>query len=261
MYSATNGWASGSSIPPGIPPAQFAVFYRYDGHTWSALPTAPSPLCPFIPAAPPAQVADGEIWQISCANYSSTNNPGAYSILHFDGHRWSAQPFPSPGTDARLVAISMVSPQEGWILGYATTASGAYGNFLLQYSQGKWQLVPSQQPLGRLPVQGRVQFVDWFTMVSPNDGWLQMMLWVADGPNVTAMETVFLHYVDDAWSKVTLSQSVEGMNILPSGEAWAYGGISRELFRTVPPNGSELDNIVVPLLLHYFHGVWNVVLD
>jgi hypothetical protein len=275
MFSPTNGWAIGphEGLTPGF---AYGQIYHYNGQTWKALPDPNIPNCFLnepvnfspIPAFNPRfePLADGEVWAVGTCSPSANNQTGI--ILHYTGQQWSVQPFPSSGTNPTLYAISMISPQEGWIIGSDTS-----GNFLLHYSQGQWQRAPSTQ-LTNVLQQANLDFADIlsFSMLSANEGLLLLRTYAEPSGSVV------LHDQGGHWAPVTLppfdflsklnnpNEPLSGVitygwilysiTTLPPGDVWVYGVVVKSI---IPKGQHQAITVQLPLLLHYSSGTWSVV--
>jgi len=122
-------------------------------------------------------------------------------------------------TKKRLMGVAMTSPEEGWAVGLEST--------VLHYHQGVWELVSeSAKPL----IQG-VSDIDWMD----GEGW------IVGGSGI-------YHYRNEAWQRVAspiddpkLDIGLYAIDMVSPAEGWAVGGGKADI------------------ILHYNQGEWQSV--
>lgn len=181
MLSATDGWAIGN-----VDNSPDDLFLHYDGHTWKQV-HANAP--PVFGTHQLLMLSDTDGWAIS------------FSVWHFDGHLWAAQPLPASlrnntQTFVTMQAVSMTSPTEGWAVGFMQppVLQGTPPpqreidtGIILHYLNGQWSLyrtIPNAMPKD-------------VKMTSPDDGWIAGSNEVGDG------SPMLLHYTHGAWTQVS----------------------------------------------------------
>jgi hypothetical protein len=194
-------------------------------------------------------------------------------------------PAPVRGSDTELHDISMVSPTEGWAVGYATPADdpNTPTAVLMHYARGIWSRIHTT-------IQGRIKSI---SMVSASNGWavsedgvmlhydgktwkqsagvagslhrVQMVSatdgWaIGDGYDPTKATGIW-HYDGQAWTPQPLPASLNlgfekntlelfGLSMLSASDGWAVGYLifpSTESYPTIPPSS---------VILHYTGGHW-----
>lgn len=151
----------------------------------------------------------------------------------------AARPRPSSHTymQTSLTGISMVSPDEGWMIGntatmtYTTATQSTDRNIvtsqndvqgpnalLYHYNNEKW--TPYVLP----PAIAHSSMLRAISMDSPTDGWAAG-LWF-DGPVglVTSVRGLLLHYDGTTWHQVPspVNNGIAGIHMLSATNGWAY---------------------------------------
>ncbi len=183
MLSATDGWAIGS-LDQGT-----GLFLHYDGQSWKQVLNTNAP--GVDGAHRLYMLSDTDGWAIN------------YSVWHFDGHSWTAQPIPASledGTQNVVVIqdISMTSSTDGWAVGFlqdVTTQLQIPDAVILHYSGGQWTVAST--------IQGAE--IKGIVMTSPDEGWAVGRH--AFASNTTSGDVIdntplLLHYSHGAWSEV-----------------------------------------------------------
>ena len=141
-------------------------------------------------------VAPGEGWAVG----ERTDDQGATVglVLHYHDGTWDPQASPP---DVLLHGLDMVSPTEGWAVGF-------YG--LLHYTGGQWVAVPN--PAG-VPLQ-----TIGISMLSASEGWTL-------GRAEDDQTDVALHYKDGQWTATRLGSKVRptSVQMLSATNGWAAG--------------------------------------
>jgi hypothetical protein len=186
------------------------------------------------------------------------------------------------GSDTELHDISMVSPTEGWAVGFAIPADDPNNTptaVLMHYTRGVWTRVQTA-------IHERVSSV---SMVSATDGWavgedglvlhFDGKTWKQTASIASPLERVQMvsatdgwaigdgiwHYNGHNWTAQPLPASLNlgfgpqqndlyllGLSMLSASDGWAVGYLtypSTEIYPTIPPGG---------VILHYTGGHWIV---
>ncbi|HLJ80017.1 MAG TPA: hypothetical protein VKT52_00945 [Ktedonobacterales bacterium] len=206
MVSPSDGWLFGatySNNPAGGPCGGCSPFIvHYDGSQWRRVA---APATASIAAASMLSSTDG--WAVA-----------QDTIFHYTGGAWTvAYTYAVPNETIFLNAITMVSPDEGWVGGSEsgpTTGSG----FLLHYFSGKWQRVD-------LPDASRRSFgVNGISMLSPKEGWALEMIYSPDAGTGTRL----IHYVNGAWHAAgdVIPATLTGLAAVSAQTVWMVGAVT-----------------------------------
>lgn len=176
MDSASHGWVVGFDGRIG----------RYSGGQWTEWPQSGGGDLQSI-SSPSATNA----WAVGQTRGSPTSQP-APIVLHFDGHAWVPVTIPTLGPAALLSQVTMVSTNDGWLIGTKLAPLGVQPvqetPLLLHYINGQWQQVT-------LP---SVAF-SFISMSSASDGWAIGMTIPTDAKGVSS-KPLLLRYHDGTWS-------------------------------------------------------------
>lgn len=237
FISPTQGWAVGSF--DRYNGGNYGTIWQYSQGRWQQRPQV------LVGAALNAVTAlpDGEAWAVGTGE----------TILHEQGENWTlayqgtAGNSPSPED---LNAIAMLSPREGWAVGgFFPVASSPAPN-----TSANVLLALQEAPLHPLASARTYDFCD------------------------------ILHYTAGNWQPVTCPRTptgaagvLEGLSVLPDGEAWAVGAGGLILHeqgnvweQQQSPTGNRLTGIAMvsptegwavgdQSILHYHQGVWTQV--
>lgn len=133
-------------------------------------------------------------------------------------------------TDTHLTAINMVSPSEGWVVGYDGAGKRTR---LLHFHAGSWTLAP--EPSVRILPRT-------VTMLSATDGWIGGAA-SDDGVNAAG---VMLRYSSGQWTPFPLpaeAGAIKSIAMVSASEGWAVDDT---------PDGGHAH------ILHYTGGVWTI---
>jgi photosystem II stability/assembly factor-like uncharacterized protein len=222
MRSAKDGWAIGQTR---YPDAYGAVALHYNGTTWSEIK---DPAFASVAMQTIAEAPDGEVW-ITGADYSKTAHDGDEPavILHYDGSRWTRQQV-SLAND-RFYGLTMVSPDEGWAVGYtpggtSSHRTGPQQALIAHYHNGVWQA----QSTFAGSASDTFFYLSAVAMVSASEGW------------AVGEEGLIAHYLNGVWTSVEspTDQALHSIAMISPTEGWAVGN-----------QGT---------ILHYQNGAWSV---
>ena len=239
----TDVWSVGYGLQGG---ANVVLTEHWDGSTWSAVPPEMPPEAPYSFFQGVIALGSRNVWAVG----NSLDDSGVvFSNLveHWDGTSW--QIVPSPNVDLRsnlLYAVSAVSPNDLWAVGYTDTSSGPHHllPLALHWDGTAWAVVPTPATPGALLVAVKA--------IASNDVWAVGELQATSGHTVTAT-TYTLHWDGTAWSVVPspngagIINTLRGVSGSASGDVWAVGV-------TGP---SFVDNSA--LAMHWNGSAWSIV--
>ncbi len=191
MVSATDGWIGGWSSTHGG-----GLFLRWNGTTWE---TVSSPTTGTPQAIDMLSATNG--WAVSWDPQSGTSQ-----ILQWNGASWQIVTNPTP--TKKLVAISMLSTNDGWIAGEDGVA--------LYWNGSSWQIKSTG-----LPADYKM---DAIRMVSSNDVWA--VGYIID-PNFNAIPTIY-RWNGTTWSNlgIEFENKLQGIDVVSPTEVWFVGDFS-----------------------------------
>lgn len=216
MDSPTDGWAGGD----GMGTTGFLLHYAHG--QWSEMASPDD-----FPVIDIQMLSAEEGWAIEVR--PGGVNPPAFYLLHYLHGAWSRV---SRG-DSHLVALSLLSPSEGWAAGRGAIA---------RLHNGMWSTWAQKAPGDVTALQ----------MVSADDGWLAGV-----APNWDAMAAnshlFLMHFDGTNWRNVALpalpgggasdlSDTFEHFAMVSATEGWAVG--------------SSLG--LTSLIFRYYNGVWQL---
>ncbi|HEU5367682.1 MAG TPA: hypothetical protein VFU69_04430 [Ktedonobacterales bacterium] len=163
MTSVSDGWAVGTNVtaaqesnpaPTTVLTPTSLLLLHYTGGTWVPIAspegTASNPYATFkditgiegVQHVSMTSATDG--WILTGANANS-DYP---ALLHYDGNQWNAVRMPAfQDTSAYVIAgISMLSPTEGWAVGWSKSQDGStvtYAALILHNHNGIWSVAQS----------------------------------------------------------------------------------------------------------------------
>ena len=256
--------------------------------TASSAVTSPARMPPYLGGANDVLSAiqmrsSAEGWAVG-DTYTANAQPltgGTYSclVLHYANGQWTPMVTPTNAklglTDAGLLSIAMISPDEGWAVGWGDHADSRIpSGVILHFHDGTWTKVSITPNAELYSVH----------MFSPTDGWVAggggwqsvgeggattSILWHYDGsswtrvpvPNVGGITTLdmlstndgwatgtntILHYNGEQWSISAHLQGIAGVSMDSATDGWAFGYVN------FPYNHASSYNIV----WHYNGSQW-----
>jgi hypothetical protein len=239
MVSSTEGWAVGDfqggqaeGVPHGV------IWHYYDGR-WTQAAQLADEYLNGVAALP-----DGEAWAVGSDN----------TILHEQGGNWTLVHRDLPDVASVLTQVAMVSPTEGWAVGYSS-APNQSGGTIWHWSQGKWVQIPYM-----------TRTFLWHISTLP------------DGEAWTVGNGGILHEYRGTWSQIAdVSQyGINDVFMLSPTEGWATGdhllhfqhGTWTLFSQTAPfisPYRIAMSSshygwgIINDRVLHYTQGTWQQV--
>ena len=213
-----NAWAVGYFITNTMD--YRTLIEHWDGASWQ---TVPSPnFDPYTPTLTWNQLYDivavstNDIWAVG--DYYD----GFYHslILHWDGRSWQRVPAPSAGSPPRntnkLYAISAVSSNDIWAVGYYQDANGRLQPLTIHWDGSSWQVVPA---LTATPYSYELKDI---SARSSDDVW-------AVGDTNAYPSTLIMHWDGLSWQSVNPPiinpnySPLSGVLALAEENVWAVG--------------------------------------
>jgi hypothetical protein len=194
MLSSTDGWAVGCTDPTATPPCQIPIIVRWNGLAWSAV-TPPSGIYGLRDVF---MLSPTNGWAVGYAP-SGTVPSGTRqaTIIHWDGSQWTSVPGPTvgapvgtPAVYSVLNSVHMVSPTDGWAVGYDTTGASPGKSLIVHWDGLTWNVVATLP----LPQTMAVSLNSVF-MVGSLDGW------------IVSNQGLILHYGPESVPGTTTSMS------------------------------------------------------
>jgi hypothetical protein len=118
---------------------------HWDGNAWSVV-ASPNPAgATWTQLTSVSAVSTSDAWAVGWSTAETTNT----FAMHWDGQTWSEVASPSPGEADELDAVSMLSPHNGWAVGYSFVDTGLVS--LVEHWNGHhWRQVASPNPEGAI---------------------------------------------------------------------------------------------------------------
>jgi hypothetical protein len=151
--SPGNAWAVGLAAPggPGLPSSAAPLIEHWNGRKWAIQSEQ-------VPANGGefhgvAATSPSNAWAVGNAG-PNTGVSDQTLIEHWNGRSWTRVPSPAAGISSQLTAITVVSADNAWAVGYYTAANGTYHTLVLYWNGRRWTLVPSDTPGGDAQLLG-----------------------------------------------------------------------------------------------------------
>ncbi len=160
-----------------------------------------------------------DVWAVGWTDSATGPLP---LIVHWTGGAsWTTVPSPDPtgNTNASLTGVRMISPTDGWAVGYYRTGDGPTQKTLILHWDGtSWTQVPSPNP----GAAGNQLLA--VTAMSSNDVWAVGAYSTTPG----ASQTLTLHWDGSSWQQVTspdpgASNGLSSVSAVSSSDVWAVG--------------------------------------
>lgn len=208
VVSSSNVWAVGFSPAPSGTPLyiQQGLVEHWNGSSWSVV-SSPNPANqPDVELNGVAAISASDIWAVGTAGNPSYT-PYQTLTEHWNGSSWSIISSPSPGTynGNVLNAVSAVSSNDVWAVGWAQATSTGPESLTMHWDGASWTVVPN-------PGQYTLNAVK---AITANDVW------------AAGYETL-LHWNGSTWSSVLFPQPnaevfLRGLAATSSSDVWAVG--------------------------------------
>jgi hypothetical protein len=213
----TDVWSVGFQLQDG---ANVVLTEHWDGSTWSVMP-AQMPPDPYSFFSGVIALNSRNVWAVG---YSLDGDGVTFSNLveHWDGTSW--QIVPSPNVELRdnlLYAISAVSPNDIWAVGYTDTISGAHYilPLALHWDGTAWMVVPTPATRGAFFLAVKAIASDDVWAVGEKHG----------SAHALTSTTYILHWDGTLWSVVpspngpAAINALSGVSGVASNDVWAVG--------------------------------------
>ena len=85
-----------------------------------------------------------DVWAVG--DSSSPETPRRTLVEHWDGTAWTRTPAPNPHDsrlDASLSAVTVMSPDDAWAVGYYDTAPNQESPLTIHWNGTKWSRIPA----------------------------------------------------------------------------------------------------------------------
>ena len=239
----TDVWSVGYGLQDGV---NVVLTQHWDGSTWNAVPAQ-------LPSEDPYSFFNGVIALSSRNVWAVGNSLDSDAVVFsnlvedWDGTSW--QIVPSPNVDFRdnsLQAISAVSPNDIWAVGYTDTTAGPhhFNPLSLHWDGTAWTVVPTPTTPG-----GSLLAVKAF---ASDNVWAVGEHQALSGHDITST-TYILHWDGTLWSVVPSPNQPVAVNALygvsgtASNDVWAVGSTGASF----TDNGA--------LALHWDGATWTIV--
>jgi hypothetical protein len=202
--------------------------------------------------------APDDVWAVGSKYIPFSNAQSKALIMHFSGAKWTEvddfQPGnPNTSSNVSLTGVSVVSPNEVWLVGEASNSSMSAGQgLILHWNGNNWNSVALPQLDAS---SGRLQAV---AALSTNDVWAVGSYTPdlgASGPN--AWQPLVLHWNGREIERVDIqamlglqSADLNGISVLSADDIWAVGTRSA---------GVAGNNNSQTLTLHWDGRTWAIV--
>lgn len=194
-------------------------------------------------------ISSNNVWAVgySCTTPACNGGQAPSLIQHWDGTQWSIVPSPNPDTNNYLIAVSAVSANDIWAVGYHNSCYGCIAlSMMFHYNGSSWSVVSS-------PNAGTsTNYIQKVAAVSSNDAWAVGSYYV---PGPARWRTLTLHWDGTQWTIVTSPNTNTGDNFLhgitaaSSNDAWAVG----VAYNTSQGSPSQSE------ILHWDGAQWSLV--
>jgi hypothetical protein len=236
--SVDNGWAAGTDSNGHITQA---LVERWNGTSWvrQAVPE-PGGAGRSTSLYGVAAIARSDAWAVG--NYRAPNGHLRTLIVAWNGTAWRQQASPNPGgtgRDDRLTAVTAISADDAWAVGYYSGASSPRRALVLHWDGTSWRQVSTPSP-GR----SRGAMLFGVSAISASDAWAVGYL-IKPGPSI-----LVLHWDGHAWTR----------SVTPDlGSSWAIlsgvGGSSASNLWAVGHSKSASGQ-AAGLILHWNGATW-----
>lgn len=220
--SATDAWAVGSTDE--VTQAQSkTIAQHWNGTQWttvaSANPGRSSSLNAGNVLNAVAAVSSNNVWAVG---FYWKDSLFKTLIEHYDGRRWAQVSSPNPGATGNnvLQAVSVVSANDIWAVGYYENDIGASVTLTMHYNGSGWSVVSSPSP----DTGNALRAV---TAVASNDVWAVGYYYESA---TGLLKTLTEHYNGSSWSIVSspspgayFSNILNGVTAVSATNVWAVG--------------------------------------
>jgi hypothetical protein len=231
--SATQAWAVGFSRV-GFPAPFRAMAQRWNGTTWSLVPTAPVPAADDTRLHGLSGTGPADLWAVGADINASGSQVSL--IEHWNGSAWSRIPSPAGEPAAsELVSVSALSPTDAWAVGDARP--GFSFTTLIEHWDGTaWHVVADAGFLAT-----GFNHLSSVAAISANNVW-------AVGRTGRHPNPIIEHWNGTSWTQVAqpahgYNSTLQSLAVVSASDIWAVGG-------------TDVTNTLVE---HWNGTVWSVV--
>jgi len=220
--AANNVWAVGSYASVNGPFKTLTE--RWNGSAWSFVASANLGAEDALGGV--AAISPTDVWAVGDFMPQLTSPQTAF-IEHWNGHKWSVVPSPSPGQLSGLSSVRAVSANDVWAVGLYYNNAGNSQTLIEHWNGQKWRIVPSPSP--GLTDNG----LGGLTIVSAQDIWAAG---AQSSDQQNTLQTLIERWDGKTWSVVPspspapLYNSLGGMTAISANDVWAVGVVEGSNF-------------------------------
>jgi hypothetical protein len=220
--SSNDAWAVGNYQEGGSAYQWDTLAEHWDGTRWSIVesPNVSGADANYLTAI--AAVSPTDVWAVGFSEINITDVP---LIEHYDGQGWTIvrSPHPPPSEFNELYAVTAVSANDVWAVGYENeNSNGQYGGALTEHWNGtSWSLVEG-------PFLGSAVNLYGITAVSSTDVWAVGYAW--NGRLGFDDHPITEHSDGTSWALVPAPDPGQAADLLSvttaDGGVWSVGAYS-----------------------------------
>jgi len=186
MLSSTESWAVGNGTDTAS-----AAMLKWDGSIWVSVPSG-TPTSASLFGIDMLSSTDG--WAVGCTDATGIPTPPCQlpTIIRWNGLAWSTVT-PPPGIRG-LTDVFMLSPTDGWAVGYTPTTGGE--GTIIHWNGAQWTRIPG-------PIMGTGGFLKSVHMMSPTDGWAVGYYGHGTFPDGYGSRSLIVHWDGLTWNVVS----------------------------------------------------------
>ena len=239
VISSTDVWAVGFYTDTnGV---GNTLIEHYNGSAWSIV-SGPNPGTGGSYLEAVTAISANDIWAVGFYRQTTGSAPQTLTI-HYNGTSWTQATSASPGAaENYLYGVAMVSPLNGWAVGYTADTANLYKTLTLHWDGHQWTQVASPTPF--LSVAGLRGVV----VVSSSEVW-------AVGVQADISLTLRMYAIKwngSSWSPTTTPTTsgcvLAAVSIASGSNLWAVGGCQTTTYQTaiIKWNGSAWSTVASP---------------
>lgn len=182
-----------------------------------------------------------DVWAVGQAYKTSHSTTSQPLIEHWNGAQWSLVPSPNTHSSGGLLAVSAVSPNDIWAVGFAGTRT------LTEHWNGSsWRIVAS-------PSTGQSDILEGVQALSASNVWA---VGVSNSHNGAVSKTLIDHWNGTSWTIVSSPNQGDGDDLhaiaaLTPGNIWAVGDNDTNTALVEHWDGSQWHLVPTPSLGTY----------
>jgi hypothetical protein len=144
--SADDAWAVGFTGEAGVDTGQTTLIERWDGSTWTGVPS-PDPAGQGNVLYGVTAISADDAWAVG----QTTTDSSVYKplIMHWDGSSWSVVTSPDPAGDSLLSKVSAGSADDVWAVGYTSQCGHGGGKcttMAMHWNGSTWTVASTLDP-------------------------------------------------------------------------------------------------------------------